>query len=64
MERKGKTKKWKEKINTCDVIHMEEAGEKNHDCVGAWSLMSRGDRTAESADSSSRSTNRPDARSP
>ena len=37
MERKGKTKKWKEKINTCDVIHMEEVGEKITTRVGAWS---------------------------
>ena len=57
MERKGKTKKWKEKINTCDVIHMEEVGEKKITTrLGAWSLTSRGVRTADNADISSRAS--------
>ena len=56
MECKGKTKKRKEKINTCDVIHMEEVGEKITTRVGAWSLTSRGVRTADNADISSRAS--------
>jgi len=63
MERKRKNKKWKEKINTCDVNHME-VGKKKSRLTWVRGVSRHGDRTAESADSSSRATKRPDARSP
>ena len=59
MERKGKTKKWKEKINTCDVIHMEEVGEKKSRLAwvrGVWRRVESGQRITR--------TSRPSRRAP